>query len=351
VIVPRNAKLVSLLIAVFVSCSVLARSARAQPTVLVLHKWSEDLGAYDAATGKPRGGRVRIGSIPHEMVLSRDQKRLYVTNYGVKRYTETASGGNTVSIVDLAKGEKIGEISLGDHRRPHGIALGRSGRLYVTADFPPSVLALDPRTRKLTSVYALDQQLPHMLAVSRDERTIYTANSGSGTVSIVRIDPKTKNGFSTTNVAVGGVPMGLALSPDGSRLFVANRQGNAVVVIDNAKAREHARVDLPGAPARVELLPGGNKLLVSLIDAGDVALLDASTLRVVERKHVGRQVEGMLVDHAGRRAWISAQGDDQVVELELPSLRRRLAFPTGSRPDPIVLLPSKLEFPQAAPAP
>src|SRR4051812_3726615 len=73
---------------------VAAAPAGADETLLILHKWGESLGSYDAATGQRQGGLVRLGMIPHEMVLSADGRWLYVTNYGVKTYTDEAKGGN-----------------------------------------------------------------------------------------------------------------------------------------------------------------------------------------------------------------------------------------------------------------
>src|SRR5437870_13511414 len=96
---------------VLISAAVLMRSARSAPaaaardeTLLILHKWGESLGSYDAQTGQRRGGVVRLGTVPHEMVMSADGRWLYVTNYGVKTYTDGAQGGNAVSVVDVRKG-------------------------------------------------------------------------------------------------------------------------------------------------------------------------------------------------------------------------------------------------------
>src|SRR5207247_10879698 len=104
-----------------------------EASLLILHKGDESLGFYDPSTGA-RGALVPVGTVPHEMVLSPDRRLAYVTNYGVRSYTDTAPGGNTVSIVDLARRAKVGEIALGESRRPHGIELGPSGRLYVTVE-------------------------------------------------------------------------------------------------------------------------------------------------------------------------------------------------------------------------
>ena len=329
--------------AVAVAAATAAAAPASGETLLVVHKWDESLGAYDAATGKPRGGTIKLGAVPHEMILSADGRRLFVTNYGVKTYTDTAPGAAMVSIVDLGARRKTGEIPLGDARRPHGIALGRtSGRLYVTVDFPPAVLALDPSApaaRAVTGRYPIDGKLPHMLAVRGDESAIYVANSGSGTVTVLR--PKAPAGAARAkNIPVAGVPMGLALSHDEKTLYLANRDGNALVVIDTVTERVAKTVPLPGAPARVEPIPGGNLLAVSLIDAGDLALVDTRTFTVTTRRHIGDRAEGLFIDPHGKFACISVQAENKVVKLALPSLEKLMEFPTPARPDPIVSVPS-----------
>ncbi len=309
------------------------RSEAAEQTLLILHKGGESLGFYDAATGKTKAV-VPVGTVPHEMVLSADHRLAYVTNYGVATWTDKTPGGNTVSIVDLVRREKTGEIALGDCRRPHGIARGRSGRLYVTVDTPGSLLALDPESRTVVSQVDLGQLAPHMVAVSEDETKAWTANAGAGTVTAVRF------GASATlrQIPVGGVPMGLALSADGLQLFVATRGGNEVVVIDTDTGTVVDRIHVEGSPARLRFSKAGKQLIVSLLESGEVAVLDLWSKQEVQRFKVGAHAEGMGLDSAGRFGYVSAQGDDKVIRFSLSDWKSTLTIPTASRPDPIIVL-------------
>ena len=313
----------------------LSPALRAQTTMVVVQKGDDSLGFYDAESGR-RLARVAVGTKPHELATSADGRTAYVTLYGVDRYTEDAEGGHAIAVVDLAGRKKTGEIDLGRHHRPHGIERGRSGRLYVTCDFPPSLLVVDQSVdaAEVVSRIALTQQLPHMVAVTPDERTAYVANSGSGTVSVVSLGL----GRETKTIAIGGVPMGLALSADGRRLFAANRTGDEVVAIDTGTAEVVGRAAVPGNPAQVRPTPDGRHLLVSLIEAGDVAVVDTGTLRVVHRFHAGGHAEGLTIDPAGRSGYVSAGDDDTVVRFTLGDWKPIRAIPTARKPDPIVIL-------------
>jgi DNA-binding beta-propeller fold protein YncE len=115
---------------------------------LILHKAGSALGFYD------RSGRlvdsVPVGTHPHEMVLAPDGRHVYVADNGVMLLTDSGSGGNTVSIVDIPNRKRVGVIGLDHFRRPHGISLDRqTGRLFVTTELPDRLLMLDPAARQV----------------------------------------------------------------------------------------------------------------------------------------------------------------------------------------------------------
>lgn len=310
----------------FASAAVAA--IHAEDTLVLVHKQADSVGIYDTAKGELLAS-VAVGVKPHELVLSPDARLAFVTDYGVDSWTETSPGGNTVSIVDLAQGQRIGVIDLGKHRRPHGIELGsKSGLLYVTCDLPPAVVVLDVAARTVVRAISLNQQLPHMLAVNRDETTLFVANSGSA--SITAVDLKQQ---SLKNVPIGGIPMGLALSPDGRRLYAVNRSGNALIEVDATRCEVTRKLEIAGQPARVKVSPDGRQLLVSTIESGEGVVVDLSSWSVVLRVPAGAHAEGIGFEPSGRAAYITAQGDDKVHKYALPHWNRVLSISTGKRPD------------------
>jgi phospholipase C len=308
-------------------------SVQAAPGVLILHKKASSLGLYDSNTGQ-RQWTAPVGVKPHEMVLSPGNRFAYVTDYGVDTYTSPEEGGRTISIVDLARGRRVGTIDLGTFRRPHGIALGLSGRAYVTVDHPAAVIEVDAEARRVAGQHLLDQKLPHMVVVSPDERVLYAANAGSGTVSII----ERRAGGETRNVQVGGVPMGLALDRPGRRLFVATRDANVVAVIDCAEQRVVGRIPLTGSPARVRLSPDDRFLAVTLIGSGDLVILDTDSTREIARLRIGAGAEGVTLDARSGFGYASAQGANTVVKFSLTDWRRVLEIATDQSPDPIEII-------------
>ncbi len=305
-------------------------TSAAQDKLLVVHKLDDSFGIYDATTGRLET-KIPVGRKPHEFVLSGDEKTAFVTNYGVDTWNTTDPGGNTITVIDLLARKATGEIGLGEFRRPHGIERGASGRLYVTTDLPAALHIIDGKKRKVLYSIKLTSKLPHMVCVSSDERKAWTADAGSGTVTL--IDLSYRRQFNT--FTVGGVPMGVALSADEKRLFATTQTGNEVIWIDAVANTVRRRLGVAGGPARLRLSPDGSRLYASLITSGEVAVLDPQGFLEVKRVPAGQRVEGMTIDPAGEHLYVSAQGDNHILKLALPSLERVLVIEAAGKPDPL----------------
>ena len=73
---------------------------------------------------------------------------------------------------------------------------------------------------------------PNGVAVLPDGLKVYVANTVSGTVSVIKIDPGKSKFNETRKIKVGTEPYGLALTPNGTRLYVTNARSNSISVID-----------------------------------------------------------------------------------------------------------------------
>ena len=62
---------------------------------------------------------------------------------------------------------------------------------------------------------------------------------------------------------VGSYPWGVAVSPDGTKVYVANEYGNTVSVIDTATNTVTATVNVGSGPFGVAVNPDGTKVYVA----------------------------------------------------------------------------------------
>jgi DNA-binding beta-propeller fold protein YncE len=317
-------------------CALLAAAcamiAAADEAVIVVHKGGDSVGIYKTRDGSATA-TIAVGKVPHELVLAADERFAYITNYGVASYTAMEPGGNSISIVDLEKRAAVGEIALGDYHRPHGIERGASGRLYVTVDFPPALLVIDPAGRKIVKAHKLEDTMPHMVAVTRDESKAYIGCSGSASIAIVDLNTGAAN-----SIEIGGVPMGLTLSPDERRVFATTRTANNVAVIDATSAKLRTAIPIPGQPVRLRISPDKRWLVVTTIGSGEAYGVDLLSLKPTYKVPIGRAAEGIEFDRKGAFFYVTAQGDNKIVKVSTDTWRPVLEIKTGERPDTPALL-------------
>src|SRR5215471_10814327 len=130
----------------------------------------------------------------------------------------------------------------------------------VYPNFSNSVTVIDTTTNKV--VTTVDVGLaPAGVAVTPDGSKVYVANRAvSGTVSV--IDTAT-NAVSAT-IAVGSNPVGVAVNPDGSKVYVANQSRHSTVsVIDTSTSSVSTTIDVGPTPFGVAVTPDGSKVYVA----------------------------------------------------------------------------------------
>jgi len=149
-------------------------------------------------------------------------------------------------------------------------------------------------------------------------------------------------------------PSGLAISPDGNTLFVANNLGDSLGIIEDLRgARKLVRVDLRREtdgeqfvyPYAVAIVPqrGGIKAYVSCWSEGSVAVVQQGKL--VSRVAVGRHPTVMLLNNERTRLYVANSNDDSVSvidtqsdkEIERISVRLSEGVPPGNSPEGLAL--------------
>ena len=94
----------------------------------------------------------------------------------------------------------------------------------------------------------------------------------------------------TATIPVGMSPFGEAVSPDGSKIYVANTQSNSVSVIDTATKTVTATIvfgSSPSGPSGVAFSTDGTKVYVANQFSNIVSVIDAATNAVTAAIPVG----------------------------------------------------------------
>src|SRR6266566_5205754 len=104
----------------------------------------------------------------------------------------------------------------------------------------------------------------------------YITNSGDNTVSVIATATNTVVG---SPIPVGSYPIGVAVTPDGSKVYVTNALDNTVSVIATATNTVTATIPLPPCPgisnvAGVAVALDGSKVYVAGECLNAVAVID-----------------------------------------------------------------------------
>ena len=155
-------------------------------------------------------------------------------------------------------------------------------------------------------------------------------------------------------------PTGIAISPDGNTLFVANNLGDSLGIIQDLRGtRKLIRVDLRTTqdreqfvyPYGVAVVPEQNgtvKAFVSCWNQDSVAVVRSG--QPVSRISVGQHPTAMLLNPARTRLYVANSNDDSVSvvdtktdkEIERVSVRLSEGVPPGNSPEGIALRGDKL---------
>jgi len=301
--------------------------------LVVLHKLEASLGCYDVASGRELL-RLATADFPHELCLSVDRRRLYVTEYGLSGVESEGEGGNTVAVFDLRARVRVGTLSTGEYRRPHGVAADAGGRLYVTSEPRRTLLIFRLEDQSFLHVVDVEQEIPHVVVVSPDGRTAVTANIGSGSLSAVDV----MMGVVLRQVEVLERPEGMAFSPDGTLLYVANRESAAVSIIDAIKLETVGRIDTGQGPVRLAITPEGGRIAFPLFHENAVQIADTKAKAVTHTVPVGKQPAGVTMSADGELLFVSCEHERQVYVISVADGEILSTIATGEGPGAMACL-------------
>ncbi len=297
-------------------------SKPAEPLLLVLNKHEDTMSFVDPVKMESLI-KIPTGPNPHEIVISKDQRTAYLSNY--------AAPGNTISVIDIPNMKHAAQIDTGEFNRIHGAAIAPDGmHAYFTAGQTGQVVEVDTQTNKVTRAIPTQSKISHMLLVSPDGKSLYTANIETKNVSVIDI---------ATQKLIAQIPCdkgceGMAFTTDGKRLWALNQEAGSISVIDVEKNAVSETVPCPGMPVRVKFTQNGKLALVSSwTENGELIVFDAESKKELKRIPVGSQAIGLEISPDGKRAFVGCEHTDGIHVIDLDTLTVIGKIKTGDGSD------------------
>jgi YVTN family beta-propeller protein len=253
---------------------------------------------------------VAVGSDPTSIVFSPDGHRAFVAN----------RTGNSISVIDTVTQSVITTWNF--TRSPQTLAVSPDGsKLYYTTLISASaVVEVDTATgQTLNTITSFPGSLSTSfldMALSPNGSKIYIANQVNDEILIINTAPFTLSG--SISLPANSEPIALAFSPDGQRAYVANSGLSTVTVVDAVSNTTTGNpISVGPSSYSIAVSADGSKVLVADDVDNAVRVISSSTLNVVSTISVGNMPEGVTTSPTTAKAYVSNYGSNNVSKIDL----------------------------------
>jgi len=270
-------------------------SDQAGRTLYVANRLSSDISVIDLKSGREIK-RLLAGRGASYLTQSPDGKSIYCThiypNLGVFRSKPTSE----ITVIDTTTQTVVERMSIPNVAGSFHVTVSADGKLGVAAQLRPknliplahvehgwvfgdSLTLFGPNVGGVIQVPIdeLDRYyaLPWGVAITPDSSKIFVTTAGSESVTVIDVahllktiqtrrkpfvnDLSASADYVSARIPVGHNPRGVTLSPDGKRIYVANRLDDSISVIDTKTEKVESTIDL-GGPNNVDALRRGERL-------------------------------------------------------------------------------------------
>jgi len=248
----------------------------------VVNNQSNNVSTIDLSTNMVIA-TIPVGALPYGVAISPDGNTVYVTNQSgnsisvISTATNTVSAtinglsgpkgiaitpdgnfayvanftGNNVRVIDTHTNTLGASVPVGSG--PIGVAITPSGSfVYVTDSGGPSINVIDTTNNMVVDTFPVGSN-PSALAITPNGKFLYEANSSS-----VGVFETINNSF------IEGIslpsPAGLAITSDGTLVYVTNNVDNSISIIDTLTNMEIGTITGSGLNFPIGIAIGSNRI-------------------------------------------------------------------------------------------
>ncbi len=277
------------------------------------------------------------GNDPVAIAISPNGTRAYVAN----------SGTNTVTIIDTVNNkivdanpatQAVDAIRVFNGSTPEGIVVSPGGRyVYVanrlsgvtvidTLPTTPIIVDANPATPDVIDTITGVGANSKAVAISSDGRYLYVINATQvsiiDTVALktVDTDPTTPGTVDPITIGTGSNLTGVAVSADGSKVYVTNAVTNTVSVIDAVSKSVVRTITVGNAPTGIAIR--GNRAYVGNAIDKSITVINTADDAIIDTIAVPFRVDSVAVSPDGSLLYLTtfSNGIVTVVRLAPPAV-------------------------------
>src|SRR6266851_6572460 len=235
-------------------------------------------------------------------------------------------------VIDTASDKIVATIDVGAN--PHGLAMSSDGRKLLVCAFGTNrALVVDTATDKVTGEIAVPQV--HNGALSPDGSRAYVASQKQGEAALVILDLKTMTRASA--VPLDKTPRAVDASPDGKRVYFTLAGVNAIQVLDTATNQIVAQIGVGASPHQAPPTSDGRWALVPAQGPGELDIVDMTTNSLAAAVPVGKVPHWIAIASDGRTAWVTNEGSNDVSVVDLARRTVTATIAVGNAPRKIAV--------------
>ena len=264
-------------------------------TLYTANRLSNDISVIDLASGKETK-RLVAGRGASYLTLSPDGKQIYCTHIYPNIGKFRTPPESEITVIDTDTQDVVERKPLHNVAGVFHLASSSDGKLSIVAQLKPknlvplahvehgwafvdtlTIFGEDAGQTVQVPIDELERYFarPFGVAISPDKSKIFVSSGGAGIVTVIDTqhlltfarsqrqpfanDLSASANYVVARIPVGPDPRGVLLSPDGKRLYIANRLGDTVTVIDTANNQIAQSIDL-GGPQTISANRRGERL-------------------------------------------------------------------------------------------
>ncbi len=271
-----------------------------------------------------------VGEIPHHVTPSWDMKKLYVNN----------EGSSSLTVIDPKTGKPTGTIPV---PYPYNLYFTPDGKkAVVVVERLQTLQFRDPKTWALLgSVYIPSPGVDHM-DFSAEGDYLLASSEWGGTVTKVDMREMKVTG----QIYLGGNPVDVKLSPDGSVFYVTNQGPDfgGVHVIDPQTMKQLQFIPTGAGAHGLYVSRDAKSLYVANRLAGTISVIDFATRKVIDTWVVGGSPDMLQLSSDGTQLWYADRYNGTVSVVDTRSGRLIHRIRVGYYPHGLSYFPNVGRF-------